>query len=275
MRSARLVTLVSLFIAGCVTGPSGRLPEGTYRAADAPGVLVINGDSITFHVPGREGTQTPASWGRRYSFDLEKDGSIRFWGSSNDSYYLSIILDCRWRWSGAALECRRDDGRTTRYSRQVGDAPLLPATREQQVWLAVAQVIAKNQAATGISGPLPIYQRTWIPANPDRRAQVKRQSRRNSCGDDTGDVPRAVAFLFRYDERSLREVFERRPEFQLVEEWPGKAGSIGISSVVFDDRRHGAYVSIDYGGLKGSVIWLTRQNDEWTWERECWTWSGR
>jgi hypothetical protein len=274
MRFARVIALMSVVLAGCLAGPSGRLPEGTYRSADgAPGVLVVNGDSVTFHLASGDHMQQPRSWGRLYPFDLEKDGSIRFRGSSNDSYYLAIILDCRWHWNGAALECRRDDGKTTIYARQVSDSPMAPATREQQVWLATAQFIAKNKAAAGIPGPLSIYQQTWIPTNPDYRAQVKRQARRNSCGDDTGSVPRVVAFLFRYDERSLSDVFEWRTEFQLSEQWPGRADSIGLSSVVFDDQRRGAYVSIDYGGLKGSVVWLSRENDQWTWQRECWTWS--
>lgn len=274
MRYARFVALISVLVAGCMASPSGRLPEGTYLSAGSDsGVLVVNGDSVTFHLAGGEHSQQPGSWGRRYPFDLEKDGSIRFWGSSNDSYYLDTILDCRWHWNGTALECRRDNGSTTIYARQVSNAPMVPATREQQVWLAAARLIARNKAAAGISGPLSIYHRTWIPTNPDKRAQVKGQARRQTCGVESGDQMRVVAFLFRYDDRSLREVFEHRTDFQVVEAWPGQADSIGVSSVVFDDHRHGAFVGVDFGGIKGSVVWMRLENDEWIWERECWTWN--
>src|SRR5262245_8432945 len=96
-------------LAGCVASKGG-LPEGTYRGGDGrPGALIVDGSRVAFHT-GRD-ADVESRWdGRSYPFDLEANGSLHFWGSSNDVHYLRIILDCRWRWVGDGFECRRDDG---------------------------------------------------------------------------------------------------------------------------------------------------------------------
>jgi len=41
---------------------------------------------------------------------LSKDGSVLFYGSSNSTYYLMVVIDYQWRWTGTGFEStsRRD-----------------------------------------------------------------------------------------------------------------------------------------------------------------------
>ena len=107
-----VVTALAVMLAGCAS--SLPLPDGTYANAQGAGTLIVKGDRVEVRIPA-EG-RSPYEYGI-LGYDLYRDGTIRFMGSSNSSYYLFVVIDYQWRWTGTAIE-RKDqrDGRLVTYA---------------------------------------------------------------------------------------------------------------------------------------------------------------
>ena len=104
--------VVAAMLAGCeATLP---LPDGTYANAQGAGTLIVKGDRVEVRIPA-EGRSPYDS--AVLGYDLYRDGVIRFIGSSNSSYYLFVVIDNEWRWTGTAIERKdRRDGTLVTYT---------------------------------------------------------------------------------------------------------------------------------------------------------------
>jgi len=69
----------------------------------------VRGERIEVRLPTR-GAPTPYDYGE-YAYTLYPDGRVQLFGSSNSSYYLFLVMDYEWRWTGTAFESKdRHDG---------------------------------------------------------------------------------------------------------------------------------------------------------------------
>ena len=101
------MTLAALLASGCAAPL--HLTDGTYTNSQGAGTLIVSGERIEVRLPTR-GTQTPSGYGS-YGYTLYPDGRVQLFGSSNSSYYLHLVFDYEWRWTGSAFEIKdRHDG---------------------------------------------------------------------------------------------------------------------------------------------------------------------
>ena len=105
-RNFALTAAVAL-LAGCAA--TLRIPEGTYTNAQGAGTLTVSGERVEVRMP-KGNARTPYDYGS-YGYSVFSDGSVQLHGSSNSSYYLFVVMEYQWRWTGTAFEARnRDDG---------------------------------------------------------------------------------------------------------------------------------------------------------------------
>jgi hypothetical protein len=276
MRLALSACLLSLVIAGCTHLPKGGVPEGTYReSSGSRDALVIEGMQVSVYLPELFAAFHPGADEREFAYQLNADGSLRLWSSSNDNYFLHVILDCDWRWTGAAIECARKDGTVKRFTRNTSGDPLPPATPEQQVWLAIARKVRANEmSSAGRELALSIYHETSFPTRRAQVTQLEKQARKGFCGLAQSESAGVVRSLRWQNKRakSIGDVFEHRPEFSITDRHPSKGDYLGLSHVVFNRDGDTAYVNADIGGLSGSIVQAKLVNGAWTWAEECATW---
>ena len=263
-----------LLLGGCVIHTDTSIPDGTYRNAANDTALIVDGELVEFHIPPTDSGTNPHRLGRAYPYQLSKDGSLHFMGSSNDSYYLRLILDCRWRWDGSSFQCRRDDGTTTVFARSTDKVPLPAASKQQAVWLAAAQhVLANESRSVNERGVLLIRSRTSFPGSKAALAQLRKQAAQGFCGLPATDA-KLVLDALRWDRASsVRDVLENRPGFSLVDARPEKGDYLGLSSVAFDRQAITGYLNIDISGLAGSIVKMEWTDGAWVWSAECATWT--
>jgi len=104
--SSAALALLLASLAGCAAPL--HLPDGVYTGAQGAGTLTVSGDRVEVRIPVKDAS-TPYEYGT-YGYNLSKDGSVLFYGSSNSSYYLMVVIDYQWRWTGTGFEStsRRD-----------------------------------------------------------------------------------------------------------------------------------------------------------------------
>jgi hypothetical protein len=276
MRRAFSACMAGLLIAGCASLPRGDLPDGTYRASGgAPDALVLDGRRLSVYSPALMGSQRARPEARIFFYALDPDGSLRLWGSSNDPDYLRVVSGCDWRWSGSAIECRRKDGVVTNFARDTSGKALLPATPEQQVWLAAAErVLANESASVTRPRPLPIYHLTSFPRFRYAIAQLEMQARAGFCGLTREEAAGVVRSLHWQNKEAggVGDVFDHRPGFAVVDRRPAQGDLLGLSRVVFDQAGTAAYLNVDIGGKSGSLVQFRQVNGAWVWAAECATW---
>lgn len=277
MRGHFCWVLCACVLSGCALQPDSSIPDGTYRNSEDGTALIVDGGLVAFHVPPADRWNNPHRLGRSYPYELGKDGGLRFWGSSNDGYYLRVVLDCRWRWDGSAFLCERDDDRTSFFARSTGKVALPPASKEQAVWLAAAKYVRANAGEFDDHPevPLQILARTSYPSSRIALAQLKKLAMQGFCELSARDARQVLEALrgANYRQRSVRDVFEHRSEFRLVESRPEKGDHLGISAVVFDREATTAYLDLDIGGPSGSIVRMTRIGEEWGAFTECAAWT--
>ncbi len=101
------LTFVAALLTGCAA--TLRIPEGTYTNAQGAGSLTVSSERVEVRLPKGDAL-TPSDYGS-YGYSLFSDGSVQLYGSSNSSYYLFLVYDYQWRWTGTAFEARnRHDG---------------------------------------------------------------------------------------------------------------------------------------------------------------------
>lgn len=277
MRLAFSACLCSLLLAGCAHMPKGGMPDGTYREeGGSRDALVVDGTQISVYLPELFAAFHAGADSRDFAYQLNAGGGLRLWGSSNDNYYLHIIFDCDWRWTGSSIECARKDGGLTRFRRDTSGNALPPAMPEQQVWLAVAQQVRANEkSGSGRETALPIYHQTSFPTHRAQITQLERQARRGFCGlaqAESGGVVRSLRWQNKRA-KSIGDVFEHRAEFNVTDRHPSKGDYLGLSNVVFDRDGDTAYLNADIGGLSGSIVKMKLVNGAWLWSEECATWA--
>lgn len=276
MRLAFSACLSSLLLLGCTSMPKGGVPDGTYREVNGSrDALVIDGKQLSVYLPDLYGNWRPSPDGREFSYQLNPDGSLRLWGSSNDAYFLAIINDCDWRWTGSAIECTREGSAVTRFARNSSDAALPPATPEQQVWLAVARQVRANEiSSVGKEVALAIYHQTSFPTHRAHLTQLDKQARAGFCSlarDESAGVLRSLRWQNKRA-KSIGDVFEHLPEFTVTDTRPGKGSYLGLSHVVFGREGKTAYVNADISGQSGSIVQMRLSEGVWVWGDECATW---
>jgi hypothetical protein len=248
------------------------VPEVTGKDA----ALIVDDDEIAFHLPPDDRWRLASKAGRSFSYQVYEDGNLRLFGSSNDSYFLFLVMDCRWRWDGSTISCRRDDGGTMIFARDTAEGPRPPASQEQHVWLAASQhVLADESASVENPGPLPILSRTSYPASRLALSRLEDQTRNVLCdlsGKDTKEMLTALRWENKRH-RPVREVFEYRPEFKLVDSRPEEGDHLGLSRVVFARDTEFAYLNVDIGGQSGSIVRMEKKDGAWAWSAECATWT--
>ena len=106
-RSFAVTLVATLLVTGCAAPL--QLVEGTYTNAQGGGTLTVSGEGVEVRIPTR-GARTPFEQGT-YGYTLYPDGLVQLFGSSNSSYYLLVVMEYEWRWTGSAFEARdRQDG---------------------------------------------------------------------------------------------------------------------------------------------------------------------
>jgi hypothetical protein len=113
IRAATAVAVV-LCVAGCAS--SERITEGVYTNANG-GVLTVRGKYIDVQIPRKD--SRPVDGGTRVIYDVRPDGGVHLYGSSNSEYYLNVVHDWEWHWTGMEIQTRsRSDGSVVMYTRQ-------------------------------------------------------------------------------------------------------------------------------------------------------------
>jgi len=101
------LTVVAALLAGCAAPL--RIPEGTYTSAQGAGTLTVSSERVEVRMPKGDAL-TPSDYGS-YGYSLFSDGSVQLYGSSNSSYYLFVVMEYQWRWTGSSFEAKdRQDG---------------------------------------------------------------------------------------------------------------------------------------------------------------------
>ena len=101
------MTIAALLASGCAAPL--HLTDGTYTNAQGGGTLTVSGDRVEVRIPARDAPM-PYGFGT-YGYTLYPDGRVQLYGSSNSSYYLHLVFDYEWRWTGSAFEIKdRHDG---------------------------------------------------------------------------------------------------------------------------------------------------------------------
>ena len=71
--------------------------------------MTVSGERVEVRMP-THGAPTPYQYGS-YGYTLYPDGRVQLFGSSNSSYYLTVVPEYEWRWTGTAFEAKdRHDG---------------------------------------------------------------------------------------------------------------------------------------------------------------------
>lgn len=278
MRRARAIVLSGLLTAGCASLPDGGLPSGTYREVAGSGdAIVIDGEELTVYLPALHAGRRVFPDGRAFRYDVHADGFLMLYGSSNDTYYLDLTRFCAWRWSAPAIECHREGGAVTRFTRDTSGAVAPPAMPQQQVWLAAARQVLTNgnPNLAGASRALPVYHRTSFVGRRSSLAQLERQAAKGFCGlsrEEAGGVVRSLHWQNKRT-RSIGDVFDHRPEFAVVDRRPDSGDYLGLSDVMFSREGDTAYLNVDISGLSGSIVQMKRDGDSWAWAAECAVWT--
>ena len=104
--------LLLVTLAGCAAPL--RLPDGVYTSAEGAGTLTVKGDRVEVRIPANGAS--PYEYGD-YGYNLSRDGSVLFYGSSNSSYFVFVVTDYNWHWTGTGFESKsRRDGTTATFT---------------------------------------------------------------------------------------------------------------------------------------------------------------
>jgi hypothetical protein len=269
--------LTALALAGCASLPDTGLPSGTYRDEGGTGdAIVVDGDELTVYLPALQSGRRIGSDGRTFTYQTYADGFLRLSSSSNDAYFLDLIRFCDWRWNSPAIECRRESQTVVRFTRETSGAAVTPALPQQQVWLAVAQRVRAHDApASAEPRALSVFHRTSFPKRRESLSQLDKQARRGFCGLPRDEADGVVRSLDWQNKRthSIGDLFDHRPEFEVVTRRSDKGGQLGLSDVVFTRDGETAYLNADIGGAAGSIVKMRKKDGAWTWDSECATWT--
>lgn len=114
MRSAISALMLALASNACASSPA-RIGDGLYADAPESGVIAVRGNEMEFRMNVTDARVTRPGV-RSYKYSLERDGRIRFQGSSNDSFMVFELLKYEWTWTGIAIERKgHDSGVTTTF----------------------------------------------------------------------------------------------------------------------------------------------------------------
>lgn len=275
--SVFLLASIAMFgVASCASQPKLALPDGTYREESGKvAALIVSDGEVAFHLPPDDRWRLSSKTGRTYPYRLRDDGSLGFYGSSNDSYFLRLVLDYRWRWDGSKIEGTREDGATMTFARATGAGPWPPASQAQHIWLAAARhVLANESASAQRPGALSILARTSYPLSRRAMSRLKDEAQNGLCGlsgEDAKEVLSALRWV-NARETNVRDVFEHRPEFALVDSPSVQGDYLGLSGVVFSRDTDFAHLNVDISGQSGSIVRMEKQDGAWAWSAECATW---
>jgi hypothetical protein len=113
IRAATAIAVL-LWVAGCAA--SERITEGVYVSANG-GTLTVKRDYIDIDIPATD--KRADRGGARCFYEVQPDGSLKLYGSSNSSYFLFAVQEWDWHWTGMEFQTKHlRDGTVVTYTRQ-------------------------------------------------------------------------------------------------------------------------------------------------------------
>ena len=108
---------ISLAVVMAMVACSSKPPiaNGYYINTATGGELIVRDRKIKIRLPTQSALTTETSG--TYSFRLHRDGWVRLFASSRDTYYRYVVADGLLYWTGSAFEIRdRRDGTVVTYT---------------------------------------------------------------------------------------------------------------------------------------------------------------
>jgi hypothetical protein len=113
IRAATAIAVL-LCVAGCAAPE--RIPEGVYVGSNG-GTLTVKRDYIDIDIPTNDKRADPG--GTRCFYAVQPDGYVNLYGSSTSSYFMYVVDDWLWHWTGMEFQTKhREDGTVVTYTRQ-------------------------------------------------------------------------------------------------------------------------------------------------------------